>query len=360
MKKIIFFIPYGVHTSGGAERVLTVISNMLSRENFKVYIITNNAKESFYKLDNSIDIMSLGLNKSKNFIYRKIQPIFYMFKFRSIICEINPDYIISFGCEATISKYIALIGNKKIKKIAWEHNSYYQPNYKILKVMRRIIYPKLHKVFVLNKTDKNAFEEFIKLENVKVIPNPVPWKNNEKNLVKEKNIISVGRLQKVKGFERLIEIFNGINERNPDWKLIIVGKDEGEKSNLLAKVKKYSLDNKIEFVGEVKNIKELYNKSSLFLMTSYYECFPMVLLEAKECGLPIVAFDCNSGPRDIIINEMDGYLVKDGDIDEYVEKANIIVGNIELRESMSEKAVENVKQYYIENIKEIWLKELNI
>ena len=160
MKKIMFFIPYGMDTPGGAERILSTIANELVKDDYcKVDIVTFNSTKSFYKLNDNINIHSLNLKKSKNYFARKLQPLKYVFGLRKIIKKIDPSVIISLSIEAVFLKLIATIGLTSIdKKISWEHNSYYQPTYKLLKSIRYISYRFLDLIVVLNETDYNAFK----------------------------------------------------------------------------------------------------------------------------------------------------------------------------------------------------------
>ncbi len=358
MKKIMFFIPYGMDTPGGAERILSTIANELVKDNYcKVDIVTFNSIESFYKLNDNIDIHSLNFIKSKNYFIRKIQPLKYFLKLRKTIKKINPSVVISLSIEAVFLKLIATIGLNSIdKKISWEHNSYYQPTYKLLKVIRYISYRFLDLIIVLNKTDYNAFKSIFGEKKVVVIPNALPWMTENKNSLKNKNIIAVGRYQEVKGFDRLIKIFNIVVKKYPDWKLNIFGKDEGEKSYIQELVNSFNIGGNVNLYTETSDIQSEYLNSSIYAMTSNFECFPMVLLEAKEAGLPIVTFDCYSGPRDIVNSGYDGYLIPNGNLDVYAEKLEELMINFEKRSYFGRNSKKMAEKYRLDNIILSWKK----
>ncbi|QXM06680.1 glycosyltransferase family 4 protein [Crassaminicella indica] len=359
MKKIVFFIPFGMETPGGAERVLATIANALSNKSYNIKIITFNQEKSFYKLNDNVQIISLGLSKSKNYVYRKIQPLLYMGKFRKIIKKISPNVIITLGIDGVIFKMIALLFfNRKIKKIAWEHNSYFQPTYKILNFLRTFVYKYLDKVFVLNTTDGQVYKKLFGEEKICIMPNPVPWESTKVSNLSERVIVAVGRYQDVKGFDFLIKAFKDVVNTCPEWKLKIFGKDEGDKEKLSNLVRKLRLEENVELNDVKSDIKEAYLNSSIYVMSSKFECFPMVLLEAKECGLPIVSFDCPSGPRDLVEDGEDGYLARYLDIDDLSKKIKKLTTDQETRIKFGKKAKVNVEKYKLKEIEKKWVREI--
>ena len=157
----------------------------------------------------------------------------------------------------------------------------------------------------------------LKQINIYRIPNPIVFESNKVSKLEEKTVISVGRLSEIKGFDNLIKAFKKVNLKYPNWKLKIFGEDFGEEKKIKKLIRNLELDKNVLIMGHSENLKFEYLKSSMFVMSSKFECFPMVLLEAKEIGLPIIAFDCESGPRDLIVHERDGFLIKPENIKEY-------------------------------------------
>ncbi|MEG2789544.1 MAG: glycosyltransferase family 4 protein [Romboutsia sp.] len=355
MKKIVFFIPYGMETPGGAERVTSIIANnLVNRYDYDIKIITFNSTDSFYNLDENIGIISLNIEKSNNFFIRKLQPIKYLGEYRKLIKKLSADLIISFGVEAVIFNIIATFGIKNLKNFSWEHSSFYQPTYKVLNFLKKVFYKKLDKIIVLNKSEEKAFSSFIDENKIFVIPNPLPWNSSNVSKLNNKVIISVGRYQGVKGFEMLIKAFKKIVDRDDEWKLEIYGKDEGEKENLNRLTKELNLEKNVFLNDATKDIKEKYLNATLYAMSSRYESFGMVLLEAKECGLPIVSFDCMSGPRDIIRDGVDGYLAKYLDVQDLYTKMWKVLSDEELKNKFAINAKKNVEIYNINNIINEW------
>ncbi len=352
MKKILFFIPFGLKTSGGAERVLSIIANSLVKEKIcKVDIISYEKTESFYNLSPEINLLSLNFKNSKNFFLRKIKPLYLLKNLRMVIVKNQYTHIVALGDDATILTSMIFI--KKIKKISWIHNSIFQETYIVLKILRTIAYIFMEKIIILNTTDKKIYEKKYG-KKVELIPNPIILKNSEENNIKEnKTILCVGRLSKVKAFDQAIFAFSKIEKKYPDWKLKIIGKDEGEKIYLSNLIKKLNIKN-CQIENEVQNIDEEYRKSDILLVTSLYECFSMVILEAKKFNLAIISFDCNSGPRDLVKNNFNGFLIKNRNIDDLTDKLEFLISNPEKLKEFKLNSKKDLENYNIEKIIDKW------
>ncbi len=358
MKKILFFIPFGLETAGGAERVLTLICNNLVDKEYKIEILSYEKTKVFYELSPEISLLNLSFKNSKNFFIRKLKPLLLVFKLRRVILQNKYTHVVALGDEATILLSLTSLP-KVINKITWIHNSIFENTYKILDFFRRISYKKMDKIIMLNKTDSSIYRKKYK-EKVVLIPNPII--NLEKNIFEKKlnkTILSVGRLSKIKNYEKAIEVFSSIEKKYPDWKYKIIGKDEGEKEKLLKLIKNLNLKN-VEIKRETSNINEEYKKADIFLMTSINECFPMVLLEARSNFLPIISFDCDSGPRDIVINGYNGFLIKNKNIEKMKEKLIFLIENEKELFKFKKQSGEGLKKYYIKNILKYWKEEIFI
>ncbi len=176
---------------------------------------------------------------------------------------------------------------------------------------------------------------------------------------KEKTVVAVGRLHEVKGFDRLLKIWQDVSKAHPDWKLIIVGGGE-EKQNLCDLAKSLSLDKTVEFTGALDHDKvlEVMKKASLYAMTSYSEGFPFVIIEAMSCGLPAVAFDVRVGPRAIINDDINGILVEDDNHEAFKNALCELMHNENKRLEFSKNALVRAKDYGEEKIMEKWLSVL--
>ena len=174
---------------------------------------------------------------------------------------------------------------------------------------------KYDRFVVLTEEDRQAWGESAKL---KVIPNAYTFMPESQARLVSNRAISVGRLSREKGFDRAVKAWKKVAGRHPDWCLDIVGSgpEEGLLKELIAKE---SLEKNVRICPPTKDISKEYINSSVYLLTSYTEGLPMVLLESMGCGVPAVAFTCKCGPRDVITDGVDGILVPEGDIDSLAE-----------------------------------------
>lgn len=171
----------------------------------------------------------------------------------------------------------------------------------------------------------------------------------------EKNIISVGRLSKEKGYQDLIEVFALMAKEHPDWTLHIVG-DGDERSSIEARIVEKNLQERVVLHGyQSKNyINNLLAKSSIYAMASYTESFGIVLIEAQSFGIPCVAFDSARGALEIIEDSKNGYLIPNRDFEKMSEKLNLLIEDVDLRERLGKEARKNSLQYSEEVIQKLW------
>ncbi len=380
-KKVCFLCPY-LGNSGGIQQVVTNLGNNLSKCNFDITfcVLDGIDNKVFYKTDENIKILYLGQLRRKNNGY--INRIMFKLINKGILTKISStiklkilcpnkrvkilqeylnsnhyDYVI--GVSAEYSLLLSCIKNTAMKLYGWQHNSFdayfntrgqYCYNYE--DVIRKQ-FKLLDKIIVLTKKDKEIYKGFFN-EKVIYIYNPLTFSTKEITNF-ENNILFVGRLMKEqKGLDFLIEIAKRIFkiEKNKKWKLIIVG-DGKDKEELVELVKKNNLKDNIIIVGESKDVKSFYLKSSIFVNTSRWEGFGLVITEAMECGLVPVSFSTD-GPSEIITNGKNGILIECYDIDKY---ANAIIELIEDKErllKMSLKARERANDFKSENIIKEW------
>ena len=164
---------------------------------------------------------------------------------------------------------------------------------------------------VVSLTKGDAYQ-WRKARRVEVIPNFTMMPVAEDDMPREKRVIAVGRLEWQKGFDRLIDLWAVVGKHYPDWRLDIFG--SGTLQNALQQqIMSLGLENQVSINSFTEHIREEYLRSSLFVLTSRFEGFSLVLLEAAQSGLPSVAFDCPFGPSDLIEDGQTGFLVPDGD-----------------------------------------------
>ena len=351
MKKIAIVLN-NISGKGGVERVVTSLSNQLyNKYHCEIHIISlfsTNESEIFYDINSNIKVIHLG-NKNlksvrvfKQFLECNKQKYNYM-----LCCSVPISVLTLFS---------KIFGKTSTKIYAWEHSQYEHASY-IIKAIRRIIYPFLDGIITLSQHDGNIFRGYLK--NVFVIPNFKPFISNQTSNYKNHTLISVGRLSYEKGFDMLIDAFNLIHDQIGDWKLEIYG--EGKEYDALSeKIKLYGLENKIFLKTFTSNIMEKYLNASIFICSSRSESFSMAIIEAMECGLPCISFNCKIGPQEIISDGIDGFLVDCFDIEELANKIKLLINDYTLRMNMGVNAKKKAKQYDVEVIMHHWEKILGL
>ncbi len=191
-------------------------------------------------------------------------------------------------------------------------------------------------------------------DRVVVIPNPTSVQPFRGSLLEAKRVIAIGRLVYEKNFASLIRAFAYVVDRFPDWKLEILGEGR-ERPSLEKQIVRLSLENNVFLRGTQANLSEWLSKSSVFVMTSHYEGLPLVLLEAINYGLPVVSYDFSCGPKDVVSDGRNGFLVPESDEKALACRMCQLIEDNELRKRMGAAAFERAKDFSIEKIIEMWM-----
>lgn len=346
--KNISIILTNITKTAGTERAVANLSNIIVSLGYSVYIFSTDSKDGFsaYHLDEKVKIFHIGLQiasaKSffKIFEYKKLKQ-----KIKTLVKEERIDCIIG-----TYSLFNALIAEiKNVKTIGCEHFNYFSAS-KFHRIVRRIFYPKLDAVVVLTNHDRSHYQF---LKNCVVIPNSLSFQTEIKTSWSEKKVLSIGRLTKQKGFDFLIEAAKELKNDFPDWHFEIVGTGE-DKKFLKDLVSKYKLEGYVLFSPPTNDVVSLYKSASIYCMSSRWEGFSMVLLEARECGLACVSFDCPEGPSEQIKDNVDGFLCKAENSHDLAERLRILMSNEKIREKFGKNAFESSKRFSSETIGEKW------
>lgn len=354
MKKICFLIG-NLNNSGGTERVTTLIANALAEKKYQVSILSlAGGKQSFFELESDIKTYSLYPEKisfKKNFLGA-------VWRIRQFVTQHQIDTLVVVDSISCIFTVPALFG-LRVKHICWEHFNFKNNNgVKLREYGRKLAAKYCDYVVTLTKRDKELWEKGLKKINAKIvsIANPVPYENID-NIpsLEYKTILTVGRLTHVKGFDLLINAWSKIAQQVPDWKVVIVGSGEDELM-LKQMAKDLHVEDSIVFAGQQKDMDQFYRQVSFFCMSSRFEGLPMVLLEAQSYGLPIVAFDCDTGPRELI-NIHNGWLVEPDNI-EKLSTTLLRVINLDDRSynTKVKDSLLNIKNFSIESTVRFWEK----
>lgn len=202
--------------------------------------------------------------------------------------------------------------------------------------------------------------QYVKTGNAAVIPNPVELSTLSAD-IHSKKVVAAGRISPVKNFGDLIKAWSFVKSEFPDWQLDIYGEDYlGTQATLEFQIRENGLEDVISFKGSSDQMLEDMSKYSIYAMTSETECFPMVLLEALSIGLPIVSYDCPNGPRNIIDNGEDGYLVKHHDAESFSMELKSLMRNLSERERLQNNAKDKVLRFSCASVMKQWQELLNL
>lgn len=346
--KICFFI-YNISNAGGSERVTTIIANELKKRGYDISILSICGTKPFYEINDNISVEIMYKDKNNVNSKRKyFQILKRAYKFHKTN---KTDIIIDvFASRSLIT--IPLKLGLKVKNISWEHFNY---NAKIgLNPMgRKLACRYSNKIITLTNEDTLLYKKDNKnmKADINYIYNPNPYEGSVVSNLKNRNIITVGRLNYQKGYDRLLEAWRLIQEKS-DYRLLIIGDGE-EKEELKEKANELKLKN-LEFVGITDKVEEYYKNASFYVSSSRFEGLPMCMIEAQSFGLPIVSFNCETGPSEIVKDNVSGYLVENGDYQMLSEKILQLINNKKIIENMSIEAKKESSRFNIDSIIDKW------
>jgi GalNAc-alpha-(1->4)-GalNAc-alpha-(1->3)-diNAcBac-PP-undecaprenol alpha-1,4-N-acetyl-D-galactosaminyltransferase len=353
IKSIIFVI--SSLRGGGAERVLSILANYFVNNGYKIDIVYSMKceQEPAYHIDEKVSLHRVPntISTKKGGVIEGKKNTLLIFKhLRGKFKELKPEIIVSFATKINIYSIISKVG-LDIPLIVSERISYDFLSSKSWKLLRRMTYPFSNGLVLQSKSDLGNYEY---IDNKVVIYNPVNSVTADENIYFEKEhiILAAGRLNKQKGFNYLIDSIKNINIDN--WKVFILG-EGGEREYLEDKIKKYKLEKSVFLLGRRDDIFEYYKKASIFVLSSVYEGFPNVLAESMSFGCSPVAFDCKTGPSDLIENNINGFLVKTKNSAELGQKIELLMNDKTLRESLSRQAALSTLKLNIDNISQQWI-----
>ena len=208
------------------------------------------------------------------------------------------------------------------------------------------------RIAVLTDEDRNL--NWRGNRRVRVIPNPLSFERTVMSPLEGKTVIATGRLTAQKNFLSLVRAFRIVADRFPDWRLVILG-DGGQRDMLADEIGRLSLEGSVLLKGPVKDVKGELMSASCLVLSSLFEGFGMALTEAMSCGLPVVSYSCPAGPRDIITDGVDGFLVAPGDEEGLADRICRLIGDPGLRKRMGEAAYRSSERYDLGRITAMWM-----
>ena len=372
MMKILYALE-SVNLSGGYDRVIIEKANYLASHGYDVILtVTSHALGTpFYQISDKVRLVDFGIDFHRQYKYgllrRAIIYFSLMRQYRKVLENLlyieQPDIVITtLGREIDFITDVhdgsAKIGESHIAK-DYVRNLHLMEKRNFLSRMVAKLWKrklnknvrKLDKLVLLTQHDANSWAG---LTETVVIPNSIPFYPQQTSSCDSKQVIFVGRYNEQKGLEYLIKTWEGVYQKHKDWTLHMYG--EGEQRGLLLKlINEAGLHEVVIVHNSTPHIMDKYLESSIFLLTSRFEGFGMVLVESMACGVPPVSFNCPWGPADIIQDGEDGFLVEYLNTTEAIEKVNLLIEHPELRKEMGRKARRNVQRYSRDVIMNQWI-----
>ena len=361
----------------GIERILTCKMNYLSEKTeHSVFLLTYeqpnqalsfqlNDKITYQPINSPVPqregLSLFGWIKAYS-LARKV----FKHQFYNVLKAIHPDIVISTGYAYPVLDIIIDISRKvntkiiveshvkgdtvSMKKYIYNNKLAYLFSFWDSYILKKV--KKADCVVTLTHEDKEFWKPYAK--RIEVIPNILTITPKKVIDYRAKRIIAAGRYVHQKGFDMLLEAWHIINKNVNDWHLYIFGNENRKPYQRI--VDKYGMNDNTHLMGATKDIAEEFSKSSIFVLSSRFEGFGLVLAEAMSCGLPCVSFDCPYGPRDILTDGEDGFLVENSNVEALAKAIEQLIADENLRKSMGEKAIINVARYDSSNIMNRWEK----
>jgi len=369
--KIVYCTP-ALYMAGGVERVLTLKANYFAEHfgyDITIILTDGKGKPFAYSLSDKIKVIHLDINfeelwtcsfLKKIFVYLKKQRI-YKRRLTEELMHIRADITIS-----TLRREINFIndikdGSKKIGELHVNRANYRNFEAEDAGLVKRVFarlwshsllthLRKLDQLVVLTEKDKESWKE---LNNVTTIPDPLSFEPSSASSMTEKRVVAVARYSHEKGIDLLLKAWAEVEKRCYEWRLDVYG--DGNRETYEELIGQLQIDrSRCCLHGRTNDVERAYVQSSLFVLSSRFEGFGMVIVEAMACGLPVVAFDCPWGPRSIITDGEDGLLTANGDVHDLAAKLTYMIGHQEERLRMGARAVRKAESYKMEYLAEKW------
>ena len=351
---------------GGIERVLIDKMNCLADAGgYEIYTITydQGTNPIPFSLSPKVIYRDLNVMLYHHYRYHGLKKCYYRYKLKKLlikrlqseIMEIMPDVIVCPRIDL-LSYIFKVKGN--IPLVYESHSSYRwiaMEKKGFVWFLRQRYYNRLVKKvqMVVALTEGDALEWRKVTNHVSVIPNVVKLNHSgQYSNCQSKSVIFVGRLCLQKDVHSLLRIWSIVHKRFPEWQLHIYG-DRGEEAESIFHAVE-GIDANISIHEPTSLIFDKYIDSSMLLLTSLYEPFGLVLPEAMSCGLPVVAFDCPYGPSEIITDGVNGFLIRNRDVQEFAQKVCLLIENQEMRLQLGRAGILSARRYEASRILPMW------
>lgn len=369
--KIVYCTP-ALYSAGGVERVVAVKANYFVEQlGYDVTIIVTEGlgRDSFFPISDKVRIVNYELNFEELWRLPFSQKVFSYFRkqrrfkkrLKADLMKIRPGFTIS-----TLRREINFLtgikdGSLKIGELHVNKANYrnYDANHSnpvkrlFAKLWMNSLLGHLKRLDKMVVLTDSALKDWSELDNVVKIPDALPFKIDGKSDLLAKRVVSIGRYAYDKGNDMLLQAWSIIEKKHPDWTLDIYG--NGNREPYQQQIEELGIDRaRCNLNGPISDVKKEYLSSSVFVLPSRFEGFGLVIIEAMACGVPVVAFDCENGPRSIIADGETGFLIPPFDINDLADKVLLLITDYELRKQIGANAQKAACQYDIDRIGQQW------
>lgn len=365
MQRIVYIIE-AIAITGGLERIIIDKLNALSDADYDVTLLTTSqGPHPFpYSLNACVRHIDLVTPFHHCYRYSILRRSWNLYKMHCLFCQrlisqlplLKPDIIVCVQPSSLFNLVREVVKNR-IPIIVESHVSFSGHKFEKESIMKRLNTKRINRQLckadtIVSLTHGDAEEWGRFTQKVVIIPNIVHLNSTGRlSALTAKKAIYPCRLEWQKGLFELFDIWAIVQQHYPDWQLDIYG--EGSLHDELSSIIARRQLNIVLHSAEA-DIFSRYLDSSMLLLTSLYEPFGLIMPEAMSCGLPVVAFDCPYGPEEIVTDGEDGFLVKDRDIETFAQRVCHLIENVELRQQMGKKAIQNAQRYSADNIMPKW------
>jgi glycosyltransferase involved in cell wall biosynthesis len=358
--RVLIFI-HSLH-GGGAERVAADLSAHWAQSGWPVMVVTQaDDRDDAYTLHPDVQRRILNTAGEGGGLRGMLANVRRVRALRRVLREFRPDIVLGMMTTASVLAVLAARG-LPCRVIATEHT--HPPSQMLSGLwqrLRRLTYPRAARVVALTRGTADWLDQHVPGSRLAVIPNPVHWPLTRSEPVVappaahgRRRLLAVGRLHPDKGFDLLVQAYARIAQAHPDWDLIILG-EGGERQRLQAQIDAAALTGRVFMPGRVGNVGDWYAQADLYVLSSRFEGLSNTLLESLASGLTAVCFDCDTGPREVVRDGMDGVLVRpNGDVDAMASALSALMRDDAARQALAARAIDARERFSAQRVLGLW------
>ena len=360
MKKIVILVDQ-LHSHGGIEKLVAIKANYWSSVfGYDVTILSTeqNGKPLIYDLNEKVKFNDLGIDFDRTKSYFSTVNILKLIKnikfLQQFIFKQKPDFVIV-ASHIPMTYVLPFLITGKTKTVKEFHfTKFYDSKLGIKNKLLISIESKYDYLVVLSQEEQGFYYS----KNTVVIPNPIEHELPKSiSLSSQRPLVATAivRFAPVKQLESMVAVWEQFHKKYPDWELHLYGSSGNDYYNKINKlVKQKNLTQTLQFKGQTNEVAAVLLQSRILLLTSVQECFPMVILEAAAAGVPVISYDCPTGPRNIITNEINGFLIPFGDQHAFVNRLEQLAENQQLLDTLGKNAFQEATNYILPKVMDLW------